>query len=384
MKQLTILPHRIEYLPPRDGAAYLCDSRVHNKTITKGLTVDDWMAFLTGTMGVKPIHPDDAQTLMTGNDESGSESSDDESESDSEPWHLKWHQENPLPKNTLKYKLREHKIFLKYNIILINSEAVNAVRAFDNGRGLCPPMGMSQRLNPQGFPMTIWELKGMIRDIRNQQPHWKSCLYLLWEFFRISSSVHLEYCDLTTVMRLNNDWVDIRDQFDSLEPPEFMSMPAACLTSNPRNTNHGVGLYTVRDRNGHLFPSIVVRPQWYSLCITEINTAHPDALIEIANLSNILERMDWDGASRDLDEDDMIRYLASNGVTQAMIDSAYPYGLTFIDCGLSTDSTHTDFYSEVDQQWHILLNTYETLLAINAHQGWWYPDVQDIERIHVL
>ncbi|KAK0232793.1 hypothetical protein IW262DRAFT_1451368 [Armillaria fumosa] len=52
--------------------------------------------------------------------------------------------------------------------------------------------------------------------------------------------------------------------------------------------------------------------------------------------------------------------------------------------GLATDSTHADFYSEVDQQWHVLLDTYGVPPTIDAHQGWWYPDTHDLECIQVL
>ncbi|PBK81852.1 hypothetical protein ARMGADRAFT_1039052 [Armillaria gallica] len=67
-----------------------------------------------------------------------------------------------------------------------------------------------------------------------------------------------------------------------------------------------------------------------------------------------------------------------------MIDSAYPYRVTFIDQGISTDSMHADFYLDVDQQRHVLLGAYGIPLTIDAHQGWWYPDAQDVKRIRVL
>ncbi|KAK0207818.1 hypothetical protein IW262DRAFT_1469164 [Armillaria fumosa] len=133
----------------------------------------------------------------------------------------------------------------KYNVILANTEAVNAVCAFDSGQGLCPPMGMSQWSNPRGFPMTICKLHNMVRDIKSHQPHWRNNLYLLREFYRILSSVQLEYHDLmmqTAMMKLNDDWADIQQQFQSLKPPDFIPMPAACMTSNPHNANHGAGL----------------------------------------------------------------------------------------------------------------------------------------------
>ncbi|KAK0223801.1 hypothetical protein IW262DRAFT_1458862 [Armillaria fumosa] len=89
-KQIMILPCRIEYLAPRDGAAYLQDSRVHNHTITKGSLAEEWLEFLAGTMGIKPIHPDEPQPLVSNVNDSDSKSNDDNDE-DSESWHVKWH-----------------------------------------------------------------------------------------------------------------------------------------------------------------------------------------------------------------------------------------------------------------------------------------------------
>lgn len=103
VKQLTMLPRCIEYLAPRDGAAYLRDSRVHDPIITEGSTQAEWLAFLSGTMGRKPVHPNEPipDTSSDGNSDDGSS---DDNEDDAEPWHIKWHRINPLPKNSPNYK----------------------------------------------------------------------------------------------------------------------------------------------------------------------------------------------------------------------------------------------------------------------------------------
>lgn len=115
-----------------------------------------------------------------------------------------------------------------------------------------------------------------------------------------------------------------------------------------------------------------------------MNSIYPHSRVDIAPSSNMLEQLDWDGPGHDMEEDDVIRHMAYNGITQNMVDSAYPYALTFIDRGLSTDSAHADFYSEVNQLRHVLLNTYGTPPTLDSHLGWWYPDVHDIEHIRVL
>lgn len=152
------------------------------------------------------------------------------------------------------------------------------------------------------------------------------------------------------------------------------------MALSPKNDHHGA-----RSVYSRLFAGILARPRWYSLRIAELESSQDEsAVIEIAPSSNVLERMDWEASGREMEDDDVIRHMASNGITQPMVDSTYPYGLTFIDRGLSTDSIHAEFYSDVDRQRHVLLDTYSVPSPIDAHQGWWYPDAQDLERIRIL
>lgn len=93
--------------------------------------------------------------------------------------------------------------------------------------------------------MTVGELQGMVHEIQGRQPRWRSNMYLLAEFYHISSSVRMEYCDYTmqsAVTRLKGKWSNMQAQFESLDPPDFIPMPSNCLVSNPRSANHGVGL----------------------------------------------------------------------------------------------------------------------------------------------
>ncbi len=504
-RQLTILPRRIEYLTQRGGTSYSRDSRVHPSLGIEESSPDDWFAFLTGTMGTPPIHPDTPRNTVPSNNLAD----DSDSDEDDEPRHIKWNRDNPVPKNAPAYKHKEREIFLKveqakfdtstrnraldnynaaiarwesqpgrlppslpsvmiagslerdngfwgmlgpgllyvrkYNMVLANSEAVGAARALEGGRGFRPPSALEQRPNPRGFPMNIREMTRMVRDIRNRQPRWRNTLHLLAEFHRIASNVRLEYRDLsmqTAVVRLDDEWADVRAQFDTMDPPDFVPLPQSCITSNTRNANHGTGL--IRPVNGtidqwcryiahhmhpggrstpsgigmdtsfqvsiphtwgyllsmalspendhrgarsaysRLFAGIVARPHWYSLRMDEINSSNRASIIRIGQSTSVLECMEWDAQGRDLSEDDVIEHLAINGITQAMIDSTYPYGVTYIDRGLSTDSSHADFYSDIDQQRHELLDTYGIPPTIDAHQGWWYPDAHDVERIKTL
>ncbi|KAK0459044.1 hypothetical protein IW261DRAFT_1579035 [Armillaria novae-zelandiae] len=133
-----------------------------------------------------------------------------------------------------------------------------------------------------------------------------------------------------------------------------------------------------------LFAGIMAHPRWYSLWIAEMNATNPQTPVEVAPPTNMFEHMEWDGSRQDLDEDNVINHKVINRITQSMVDSTYPYSLTFINRGIAMDSAHTEFYSGIDQQRHVLLDTYGIPPTIDAHQGWWYPDAQDIEHIHVL
>ncbi|KAK0429655.1 hypothetical protein EV421DRAFT_1914262 [Armillaria borealis] len=429
-KQLTILPRHIEYLAQET-------------------------AHCTCTMGRKPIHPDEPKLATSSHGSSDDESSDEEED---KPRYLKWHRANPLLKNAPNYKRWERELFLKaeqtkfdkymenhrldeyntalarweslpgrippslpsaalgflyirkYNIVLANTEATGAMRAIDNGRGLQAPIGLEQRPNPRGFPMNIRELAGMVREIQGRHPRWRNDLYLLGEFYRISLSVRLEYRDLTmqtAITRFEDDWVDIREQFKALEPPSFVPMPSACLTSNPRNseprrwsrgrsTPSGIGMDTsfqvsiphtwgylmsmalspendhrgARSTYSRLFTGIVARPQWYTLRIAELSH-NEDLEVEVAPSSNVLECMEWDAPGRDMEEDDIIQ---SSGVQwDYSVYEVYP-PIPFMQ----------EFYSDIDLHRRVLLATYGVPPMLDPHQGWWYPDAQDLERIHIL
>lgn len=98
------------------------------------------------------------------------------------------------------------------------------------------------------------------------------------------------------------------------------------MALSPENNHQGA-----QSTYSRLFMGILVRPQWYSLWIVEINSIYPHSCIDIAASSNVLEWLDWDGPGREMEEDDVIYHMAANGITQDMVDSAYPYTLMFID-----------------------------------------------------
>ncbi|KAK0494263.1 hypothetical protein EDD18DRAFT_1107291 [Armillaria luteobubalina] len=260
LRQVTILPCHIKYLAPRDGAAYLRDSRVHNKSISKGASVNDWLDFLTGTMGIKPTHPN-TQLIVPQVDDSGSDFSDDDS-GDSKPWHVKWHQNNPLPKNTPSYKLQEREVFLKVKQKKFDQRKQD--HCITDVDGIPPSLPSAviggQLEHDNGF----WGMLG------------PGFLYLCKYNIVLASSEAAS----------TDEWKDIKKQFESLEPPEFIPLLADCLMSNPRNANHSAGLiyhaphaswqpqYTIRDQDGYI----------------------------------LSECMDWEGSEWDMSEDDIEGY----------------------------------------------------------------------------
>ncbi len=114
-KQITILPRHLEYEDSHDGPIFSRDSRVHNSTISEGSSVEDWIAFLMGNMGQRPVHPDNTPSPeLSSRSSSQSDDSEDDSEDEDkpEPWYLRWHRLNPILKNAPAYKKREHEQFL--------------------------------------------------------------------------------------------------------------------------------------------------------------------------------------------------------------------------------------------------------------------------------
>ncbi|PBK87103.1 hypothetical protein ARMGADRAFT_1034996 [Armillaria gallica] len=248
--------------------------------MAEGFSTDDWVAFLTGTMGVKPVHPN-TLTLPRSDTNSNSYEDDSDLDDDRKPWYTKWHQENPLPKDSPAYKWKECKIFLhveqknfwgmlepgflhiiKYNIVLVNSKVLNAVCTLDNGQGYCLPPGNDQRPNPRGFPMTVHELTEMVHEVQ----------VLAWS-------------DLSMVPSTNG----------------ASTLPTICTLEDEALPLGLAWKHRTMSAYAWLFTGIVAWPHWYSLRVDEINNLCNEPNIVIAPSSN------------------------------DMIDSAYPYGVTFID-----------------------------------------------------
>ncbi|PBK60270.1 hypothetical protein ARMSODRAFT_982387 [Armillaria solidipes] len=301
-------------------------------------------------MGRRPIHPDNLANHPASTKEPyGSDEDDSDDEDDDELWHVKWDHLNPLPKNTPAYKIKECEHFLKWEDqsgrLPPGLRSTNATGQVERHNGFCGMIG----------PGFLYITKHNMVLVNAKAVNAARVLDSGRAYRRPSGNEQ----------RPN-------PRGFSMNLRELRGM-VGCVVSNPKNNNHGAGLPTT------CTPVDIAHPR-------ELGWTHPirEPNVEITALSNVLERMEWDGHGRDLTEDNVIRHLAYNGITQDMISSAYPYGITFIDHGLSTDSVHADFYSDIDIHRHVLLGAYGIPPTIDAHHGWWYPDTSDLECIRVL
>ncbi len=131
----------------------------------------------------------------------------------------------------------------KNNIMYADMEAVDAAKAFAQQLDYPLPHRMGARPNPQGFPMTVREVRESIRYITTRMPKWQNVLRLLAKFQRISTSVIARYRDLAMH--------DVTEQFqmdprlgnlaDNLPPPVYIPLDRA-YRSTGGNTGGGAGL----------------------------------------------------------------------------------------------------------------------------------------------
>ncbi len=90
-------------------------------------------------------------------------------------------------------------------------------------------------------------------------------------------------------------------------------------------------------------------------------------------------QLEWEAHAGNLGEDDVLRHLANNGVTQAIIDAAYLYGVTFLDFELLSGSVNSEYYSFVDEEWHRLLAMYGEPPILEEYARWWTPSGSDLD-----
>ncbi len=67
-----------------------------------------------------------------------------------------------------------------------------------------------------------------------------------------------------------------------------------------------------------------------------------------------------------------------------MIDTAYPYSVTFIDFKLLSGSANSEYYSFVNAEQHRLLGIHSVPTIPEEYAGWWTPSGPDLDRICVL
>ncbi len=90
-------------------------------------------------------------------------------------------------------------------------------------------------------------------------------------------------------------------------------------------------------------------------------------------------QLKWEVHAGNLGEDDVLRHLANNRVTQAMIDATYSYGVTFLDFKLSSGLTNSEYYSFTDEERHRLLAMYGELPILEEYARWWTSSGSDLD-----
>ncbi|PBK94597.1 hypothetical protein ARMGADRAFT_1029000 [Armillaria gallica] len=221
----------------------------------------------------------------------------------------------------------------KNNIMYMDMEAVDAVKVFTQQLDYPLPHRMGARSNPQGFPMTVHEMDPRLGNLA-----------------------------------------------DNLPPPVYIPLDQA-YRSTGGNTGGGADYpYWIDD--GFIPLSIAYRPGYYTDYIEQWNTERLEEVPIKQAKETMLRRMVFHGARENLAEIDVIRHLAASGITQEMIDSAYPWAIVWVD---QHQSIHfQDWYHHLEESRLQRLQQFGEPQIITELQRWWTPDIGDTHRIHVL
>ncbi|SJK99798.1 uncharacterized protein ARMOST_03109 [Armillaria ostoyae] len=305
------------------------------------------------------------------------------------------------------------------NIIYTDREAVDAASAMADGVVYATPRSIERRPNPRGFPMNRREVQESVTFVHMRQNGWQATLRLLCEFHRISEAVILRYRDLSMHEIIEHFERDnrLRNLRRGMPRPYFIELNPRCKVTGEGSVGGGAGVLcpvnsTLDDwcqyvahhfRPGGLNPAcgiimdtsyrvsyasvwgmallrllhpddaknyygrylagIAFRPQFYSDYIRRWNRDRPQELpITIAAGSPTLRRMTFNEARENLSELDVVRHLASCGITQGMIDNAYPWALVWIDQHASYGEPRIG----------------------DEFRGWWSPSTEDTHRIRAM
>ncbi|PBK70534.1 hypothetical protein ARMSODRAFT_1018061 [Armillaria solidipes] len=324
------------------------------------------------------------------------------------------------------------------NIMYADTEAVEAAKSFAARAEYPLPNRMGARPNPRGFPMSIYEVRESIRYILSRMPKWQNVLRLLAEFQRISTSVIARYRDLAMHEVTEQFQRDPRlgELANGLPPPPYIPLDRAYRSPSGGNIAGGAGLTIPVDamidewcqyaahhfRPGGLNPpagltmdlshrvsyatvwgmllvrflhphdarnyyarylaAIAFRPRYYTDYIEQWNTDRPEEVPIIRSKEVTLRRMVFHGAKENLAEIDVIRHLAANGITQEMIDSAYPWAMVWVDQHQTIH--YHDHYQRLETSRLQRLQHFGEPVIIPELRGWWSPDLSDTHRIRAL
>ncbi|PBK79063.1 hypothetical protein ARMGADRAFT_1041066 [Armillaria gallica] len=259
------------------------------------------------------------------------------------------------------------------NIVYTDNKAVEAARALSNRQEFPIPHRM-------GF----WEVRESIHYIHNKAPHWQSVLGLLVEFHRITTSIIVRYRDLSmhdVIKQFHSDR-RLTEVGNNLPAPPFVPIDLRYRCSGGGSSMSGAGLPPPGDATlddwcqyaaHHFRPGGVNSPNGITMDLSPYHTGnyYGQYLAGIAfrpqYYTDYIEQ--W---NRERTEEPPI----------AMIDSAYPWSMVWID--QHTSVHFCDHFRHLEILCQERLEEFGEPEVIWELQGWWTPDIGDTHCIWVL
>ncbi|KAF8991786.1 hypothetical protein BDQ17DRAFT_1432837 [Cyathus striatus] len=134
------------------------------------------------------------------------------------------------------------------------------------------------------------------------------------------------------------------------------------------------------------YTHLVALPHHYEEAIETWNVTHSDNQFKPQQGSEFTFQWFYSppASANNLTMDEVIKALIVNGVPVSWINHAYLYSLNFISQHFGCSLLSSDVYEKLDNQCLAHLTHFDELDAILLWSGWWYPNQDDLHRIHIL
>ncbi|PBK61981.1 hypothetical protein ARMSODRAFT_981156 [Armillaria solidipes] len=237
------------------------------------------------------------------------------------------------------------------NIVYTDREAVDAAGAMAAGLDYPTPSDIARQPNPRGFPMNIREVQESIQDNGKQ-------------FSRSQRRA------IGASERHAGRLVPVR----GTPLPTGRAQPSrgadyGCFTPRQLREYMGNGPLTFAPPHRRYLAGIAFRPQFYSDYIRRWNRDRPEELPIVVATENISEL-------------NVVRHLAACGITQEMIDNAYPWAMVWID--QRTNVHFRAHYQDLELERQECIQRYGEPRVAEEFSGWWSPSAEDTHRIRAM